>query len=121
MAQISKKKINKNLAKQIYNLFYQLIADIRNPKEAEIFLRDFLTENELEVFTKRLAIVYYLSQNRGYGEIKKTLAVSSTTISSANRLMKKEGIKLALKKIQAEEWATRWTEKISKIMKFHHQ
>jgi len=118
VTQISKKKINKNLKKQIYNLFYQLITDIRNLNEAEIFLRDFLTENELEVLAKRLAIIYYLSQNRSYGEIKKTLAVSSTTISSVNRLIKKEGIQLALKKIQAEEWATKWTQKISKIMKF---
>lgn len=121
MAQISKKKINKNLERQIYNLLYQVIADIHNPKEVEEFLKDFLTETELEVIVKRLAVAYYLNQSRSYDNIKTNLAVSSTTIATINDQMKKKGFQLALKKIQAEEWASRWAEKIGKMMKFRRK
>ncbi|MGB9706603.1 MAG: Trp family transcriptional regulator [Microgenomates group bacterium] len=121
MAQVSKKKINKNLEKKIYNLLYQVIADISNPKEAEEFLKDFLTEIELEIIAKRLGVAYYLNQNRDYDVIKNDLAVSTTTIATIKNQIKKKGFQLALKKIQADEWATRWAQKISKIVKFHQK
>lgn len=121
MPQISRKKVNKSLEQQIYKLFYQLIADIRNFQEAEEFLKDFLTKTELEMMVKRLGIAYYLFQGRKYDNIKTNLAVSSTTVASVNKQMKKKGFQVALKKIQADEWATKWAQKIDKIMKFRHK
>jgi uncharacterized protein YerC len=121
MVQISKKKINKNLEGQIYKLLYQAIADINNPKEAEEFLKDFLTKIELEVLAKRLGVAYYLKQNQDYNLIRKNLAISSTTVAAIKNQMKKKGFQLALKKIEAEEWATKWAQKIREIMKFRRQ
>jgi len=121
MVQLSKKKINKNLEGQIYKLLYQVIADINNPKEAEEFLKDFLSKTELEVLAKRLGAVYYLKQNQDYSLIRKNLAISSTTIATIKNQIKKKGFQLALKKIETEEWATKWAQKIGKIMKFRQK
>jgi len=121
MVQLSKKKINKNLEEQIYKILYQVIADINNSKETETFLKDFLTKAELEVLAKRLGAAYYLKQNQDYGLIRKNLAISSTTVATIKNQMKKRGFQLALKKIETDEWATKWAQKIGKIMKFHRK
>jgi len=121
MVQLSKKKINKKLEEQIYKLLYQVIADINNPKEAEEFLKDFLTKTELEILAKRLGASYYLKQNQGCGLIRKNLAISSATLATIKNQISKKGFQLALKKIKNEEWAARWTQRISEIMKFRRK
>lgn len=121
MAKISQAKINKKFEEKIYFLFKQLISDLKNPQEVEIFLRDFLTKTELKVLLKRFAVIYLLNQKESYQQIKKNLGVSSTTIASLTRQFKKPGIKLALKKIEAEEWATQWLQKLEKVVKFHRK
>jgi len=68
-----------------------------------------------------LAIAYWLSQGRSYENIKTNLAVSSTTIAAVSALLKKRGLQLALKHIEAEEWAKNWVEKIGKIVRFTHK
>ena len=116
--QVSKKRINKNLEKRLYSLFYQVVADIHHPKEAEEFLKNLLSPIELEVMVKRLAIAYYLDKDRSYQEIKTNLAVSSATVSNiAEQIKRKKGFQIALKKIRADEWADKWGKKISKMMR----
>lgn len=114
--QFSKAKVNPRLKKQIDNLLYQVIADIRNPQEAKMFLESFLNESELEMASRRLGIAYFLDKNRTYADIKTNLAVSSTTVSSVAEQMKSEGVQTALEKIKAEEWAEKWAKKIAKMM-----
>jgi|YNPNPStandDraft_1061719.scaffolds.fasta_scaffold01026_11 uncharacterized protein YerC len=121
MVQLSKKKINKKLEQQIYKLLYQVIADINNPQEAEEFLKDFLSKTELEVLAKRLGVAYYLKQNQDYDLIRKNLAISTTTVATIKNQMNKKGFQLALKKIETDQWATKWAQKISKIMKFRRK
>lgn len=115
---LSKKKINQRIEKQIFNIFYQVIADIQNPQEARVFLEDILTKAELEALTKRLAVALYLEKGRSYDNIKKNLKVSSATVATVAEQMKKgKGFEIALKKIRAEEWAERWTKRIGGIVK----
>lgn len=113
----SNKKINPSLRKQIELVFSQTVADLRDLKEADEFLRDFFNTSEFEAFAKRLAIAYWLKKGRSYNNIKDNLKVSSATVASVQTVMGKEGIKLALKKIEAEEWANVWAEKIKKLVK----
>lgn len=116
--QVSKKQVNPNLKKQVYQLLYQVLADIRSKKEAEIFLNEVLTETELEMLAKRLGVAYYLDKGRSYSNIKTNLRLSSATISGVAEQMKKgKGFKIALEKIRAEEWADKWAKKISKRFK----
>lgn len=116
--QVSKKQINPHLKKQIYQLLYQTLADIRSKKEIETFLKEALTKTELEIFAKRLGTAYYLDKGRSYSNIKANLKLSSATISGVAEHMKKgRGFEIALNKIQAEEWASRWAKKLSKRFK----
>lgn len=115
---LSKQKINPRIEKQIFNIFYQVIGDLRNSQEAETFFKDILTKAELEALTKRLAVALFLEKGRSYDNIKNTLKVSSATVATVAEQMKKgKGLELALKKIRAEEWAERWTKKIKKLFK----
>ncbi|KPJ70424.1 hypothetical protein AMJ51_01950 [Microgenomates bacterium DG_75] len=116
--QVSKRQVNPNLKKQIYQLLYQVLADIRSKKEAKTFLNEVLTEAELEMLAKRLGAAYYLDKGRSYSNIKTNLKLSSATISSVAEQMKKgKGFEIALNKIRAEEWASKWAEKITKGFK----
>lgn len=113
---LSKRKINPRIRKQIFNLFYQVLADIHSPQEAEAFLADLVTETELEAFAKRLAVAHYLDKGRTYDNIKKNLGVSSATIAKIQEQMNGKGFTIALKKIKAEEWANKWASRISQMM-----
>lgn len=114
----SKKSVNQNLKRQIHRLLYQVVADLKNSAETQIFLNDFLSKEELEVVTRRLAVAYFINKGKSYGEIKNLLNVSSTTIASiAPQIEKRPGYQLALKKIQAEEWAQNWANKIGGLLK----
>jgi len=112
----SDKKINLTLKKQIINSLAQAISDLNDSKEARIFLDDFFTEAELEAFTKRLAVAYWLSKGRSYTNIKTNLKVSSATIASVQSKLDRSGFQLALNKIEAEEWADLWSKRFKKIV-----
>jgi uncharacterized protein YerC len=109
--------MNISLKKQLTKTFVQMIDDLKSPKEVETFLEDFLSEAELEKYVKRMAVAYWLKKGRGAENIKRNLGAKSAEIAEAKKLLKKEGVALALKKIEAEEWASVWAEKIKKIAK----
>lgn len=115
--QVSKNKINKNLDIQLAKNYYQLVADIKSPKEAEIIFKDLLSETELVSVIKRLAVGYWLTNKRSYEIIKNTLKVSSATIATTHRELKNPGWQMAIKKLMAEEWATKWETKINNLFK----
>jgi uncharacterized protein YerC len=110
-------KLNPVLKKQIGLVFAQLLADIKSSKEADIFIKSFFNESEYETFIKRLAVAYWLTKKRSYTNIKTNLKVSSATIASIQNLLETNGFKLAIKKIEADEWANVWAEKIKKFVK----
>ena len=114
---ISNKKVNDALNKQISEMFVQAISDLRDLNETKTFLKDFFNETEYEAFMKRMAIAYWLKKGRSYNNIKDNLKVSSATIATVQTMMEKPGIKLMLKKAEAEEWANKWAERIKKFVK----
>lgn len=113
----SDKRLQTSLNKQIVGMFVQTIIDLKNPKDAQVFFNDFFTDSEIETFSKRLAIAYWLKKGRSYANIKNNLKVSSATIASVQNLLGKEGILIALKNIEADEWANVWAGKIKKIVR----
>lgn len=94
-----------------------MMDDLKDKKEIEKFLTDFFDEAEFEKYIKRLAIAYWLKKGRDTENIERNLQATPNEISQAQKSLKKEGIKLALKKIEAEEWASIWAEKIQKFRK----
>ncbi len=113
----SRQKLNPSLNKEIKRTLVLALSDFKGEKEVGLFLGDFLTNSEFETFAKRLAIAYWLKKGRSYENIRKNLKVSSATIASVQSMMGRDGFKLALKKIEAEEWASVWAQKIQKIVK----
>jgi len=113
----SDRKLNPSFKNQLVKTFAQTLVDLKDPDEINTFLQDFFNDSELETFAKRLAIAYWLKKKRSYNNIKENLKVSSATIATIEKLMEKSGFVLALKKIEAEEWANVWAEKIRRVVK----
>ena len=103
------------LQKEIANTFFQTLEDIKTKKDFEIFFKDFFDENELEMYTKRLAIAYWLKKKRSLENIIQNLHASLMDVKKTEKIMDSSGIKLALKKMEAEEWANVWSEKLKKL------
>ncbi len=114
---VSDRTLNLSLRNQITKTLAQLLVDLKDIEEMGIFLEDFFNEGELETYAKRLAIAYWLRKGRSYSNIRENLKVSSATIASVEKLMKKPGFILAIKKLEAEEWANVWAEKIQKFVR----
>ena len=112
----SSNKLNETLKNQVKKTLAQVLTDLKNPDEAYQFLSDFFTEAEFESFAKRLAVAYWLKNGRSYVNIKNNLKVSSATIADISNTMRTKGFDLALKKLEAEEWAAQWAEKIKKFI-----
>ena len=109
--------MNPSLKRQLLQTFSQMIDDLKDKKEIETFLKDFFNEEELERYVKRISIAYWLKKGRDAENIKRNLQVTQKEIDEAKKSLNKAGIKLALKKIEAEEWANVWVEKIKKFRK----
>lgn len=109
--------MNPSLKKQLLKTFSKMIDDLEGLSEIEIFLKDFFDDVELEKYIKRIAIAYWLKKGRDKENIKRNLLATPKEILDAEKLLKKDGVKLALKKIEAEEWANVWAEKIRNFTK----
>ncbi|MCX6816997.1 MAG: Trp family transcriptional regulator [Candidatus Beckwithbacteria bacterium] len=117
--QISKKNVNKQVEKRIFKSLYQVLADLRKPDEVEKFLGDILSETETTVLAKRLGIAWYLNKKMSYDLIRKDLKVSSATIATVRSWLEKDsvGLKLAIKAIEADEWAGEMANKVKQSVK----
>lgn len=114
--QTSKKDLSPKVKNRIEAVLFQTITDLKNSDEVRQFLSDLLSEVELEVIAKRLAIVYRLEKGESYDQIKNELQTSSTTVAAmADQLKKSPGLRLALRKIRADEWAEKWSAKIERL------
>jgi len=109
--------MNLSLKRQLLRTFSQMIDDLKGPRETETFLVDFFDSKELEKYIKRISIAYWLKKGRDHANIMYNLHVSSKNVKKIEKLMNLPGIKLALKKIEAEEWANQWAERIKKVTK----
>lgn len=105
------------LQKQVTNTFFQTLEDLRSKNNFEIFLKDLLTEKELDTLTNRLAIAYWLRKGRNTSNIKTNLKATLKEIKGVKAKLDSKGYKLAIKLMEAEEWANVWSDKIKKIVK----
>lgn len=107
--------MNPLLKKQLLKTFSQMIDDLDSLGEIEMFLKDFFDDAELEKYIKRIAVAYWLKKGRDEENIKINLLVNLKEITETKKLLKKNGVKLALKKIEADEWANVWAKRIKKL------
>ncbi len=79
----------------------EAILLLETEKETKTFLRDLLTEAEINEFAKRLQTAEMLSNNIPYSVIEKKTGLSSTTIARVAKWLKGEegGYKNILNKL----------------------
>jgi len=79
----------------------QGILALNTENEAERFLRDLMTEKEINEFAKRLKAAEMLTEKRSYSTIEKETGLSSTTIARVSRWLngKGEGYKTIITKL----------------------
>ena len=66
----------------------EALLSIQNADEAKRFLRDLMTEGEIEEFSKRLEAARLLSRNTQYATIIERTGLSSTTIARISKWLK---------------------------------
>lgn len=77
-----------NQNKQLINA----VLALETPDEARRFLRDLMTEKEIEEFAKRLQTAEMLAAKMPYSTIEKITGLSSTTVARVSKwLSGKEG------------------------------
>ncbi|HOX96347.1 MAG TPA: Trp family transcriptional regulator [Candidatus Woesebacteria bacterium] len=112
--QLSSNPLNKTIEKQLSGMFYGILAELSSPEEIKTILKDILTEGERVAILKRLGIAVYLDKGRNYEDIKNNIKVSSATIASVAENTGNPGWQEVIRRIKADEWASEWTNKISK-------
>lgn len=109
--------MNPSLQKSINQTFLQLVEDLKSQNEIEVVFKDLLGEDEYNNLVKKLAVVYWLRKKRPLDVIQNNLVVNKKLISEVASKMDKDGIKLAIKYMEAEEFANTWLERIKKFKK----
>jgi TrpR-related protein YerC/YecD len=64
------------------------ILTLKNADGAQRFLRDLLTEDEIEEFAKRFRAAELLTMNVPYSAIEKETGLSSTTVARVSKWLK---------------------------------
>ena len=105
MPQVSKQELPREVEKKINNFFHYFFASLRDKKEAESVLEEFFTPTEIEMLSKRLALVYMISQEKSFSDLLYTLNVSPSTIARVSKIMDRGGyeeVKKLLLKCRAD-------------------
>ncbi|MBL7045449.1 MAG: hypothetical protein ISR99_00200 [Parcubacteria group bacterium] len=80
MTNISKKLLPKSVEDRIEKKFVKSIISLKTFPSGEKFLSEFLSPTEQVMLSKRLMIIFLLSQNISQYKIKNLLKVSSSTV-----------------------------------------
>lgn len=105
------------LQEEIIDTFFQTLEDIKTKEDFKIFCKDFFNDKELEIYTKRLAIAYWLKKGRSVMNVKTNLKATAAEIKLVEKQLNTQGFKLALQKMEAEEWASKWALAIKNVVK----
>jgi len=81
MVRITKRGITEELNEKILDEFLEKIGQIKNSKELDAFLSEFLTADERTMIKKRLGISILLKEGKRKKHISEILDVSRTTIN----------------------------------------
>lgn len=109
-------KLSKNIEEQVYKILYQVLADAKTDIDIELILKSLMGPTEVQAVAKRLAIAVFLDKGQSYERIRDVLKVSSATISSVANTMNERGMKMALERVKAEQWADVWSIRISRAL-----
>jgi len=81
MPHISKRYLKKDDFREIGERFVKTIASISDTTQGRQFLREFFTHTEQIMLSKRLSIIFMLTQGATPYEIENTLKMSPSTVA----------------------------------------
>jgi len=111
--QTSNKKLATAKETKLFNQLVTVLSDLEHPKAMSSFLAIFLSDTERSVLSKRIGILWLLSQGKSYEEIQNELHVSSATISSMSELVDAPAIKQTIELIKRDTQISNWLESFS--------
>jgi TrpR-related protein YerC/YecD len=92
MAKFSpKSKLSLEEREQLLVYFFEALAVIKNSTEAAKVFSDILSDQELDMLAKRLAIARELLNGRNYQDISRDLKVGMNTIARINAWIRESG------------------------------
>lgn len=74
-------RLSKKEREVLFERFCQALVEIKNPSEAAHFLRDLLSQSEVDMLARRLATAELLIEGLTYSQIQESLKVSKGTIA----------------------------------------
>ena len=105
MTQVSRRYLDVNTQKRIYDIFVDVIRDVQSSSEVQFLLEDFFTPTERVMLPKRLCIAFLLIKGYDHRSITSYLKVSFTTINRVSTALKigGKGYTLVLNRLQKRE------------------
>lgn len=100
MTNVSKNPVKKIVQNKIEDQFTSIIVNLKNKKQANLFLNELLTESESVMLFKRLAIIFMLSEDFPPSVISRTLKVSRDTVLRIYKVFARNGYVDILKEIK---------------------
>lgn len=117
MPQVSKKRLDKDVERGIFQQFWGSIAKVNDPVDAFEFFSDLLTSTEQIMLAKRFTIAILLVRGKTASEIKDSIHVTYSTIGTVAGWLKnaKPKTKKILLSLSTEK---NWEAIIDKIESF---
>lgn len=118
MTKVSRRIVNKELEKHIFEVFIKTIVDLKNEKEVADFLEDLLSPTEKIMLVKRLAIAILLAKDYTYDAIDETLKVSRPTIMNVSYWLKhgKSGYRRVIERIVNNQKKEAFMDNIEELL-----
>ena len=118
MAKVSRRLLDKELKERMFEIFWEAVAGLKTPQEAEKLFKDLLSPTEQIVLAKRLAIAVLLTKGYTYEAIDEILKVSRPTIMRVSFWLKHggKGYQRVIEKIlRKEKWEQFW-DKVEEML-----
>lgn len=118
MSRVSKKFINKDFEKELEEHLSFIVSSLSDKKEINVFLNEFLTDEEKKMLGKRLILYALLYRGFSNSDINSALSMSFETIRWYKEVYndKSEVFKKIINKIIKREKSKEFWKKIDKIL-----
>lgn len=117
MGRVSKRKIDSEIEERIFEIFWDYLATLRDPKDIHEFLISLLSFTEQTMIAKRLAIAVLLNRGYNYEQIDQTLKVSKSTVGAIHKqiLIGASGYQKAIQRISNKENLEKFLNNVEEI------
>jgi len=94
-----------DIAERLFQNFWEMFANIKQARQIQLFLEDFLSPTEKIMLAKRMAIAILFSKGYDHRTISSMLKVSTTTVNNIARFLnaKTPGYQLLIKKYSQKQ------------------